>query len=83
MVRRIYVQKKPGFDVEAKGILEDLKENLQIKGLEQVVILNRYDVSGVDEESYNKAKTTEDGGDYGDGPSIPVFKKYELYLKNI
>ena len=58
MVRRIYVQKKPGFDVEAKGILEDLKENLQMKGLEQVVILNRYDVSGVDEESYNKAKTT-------------------------
>ncbi len=58
MVRRIYVQKKPGFDVEAKGILEDLKENIQIKGLEQVVILNRYDVSGVDEESYNKAKTT-------------------------
>ena len=58
MVRRIYVQKKPGFDVEAKGILEDLKENLQIKGLEQVIILNRYDVSGVDEESYNKAKTT-------------------------
>lgn len=58
MVRRIYVQKKPGFDVEAKGILDDLKENLQIKGLEQVVILNRYDVSGVDEESYNKAKTT-------------------------
>ncbi len=58
MVRRIYVQKKPGFDVEAKGILEDLKENLQIKGLEQVIILNRYDVSGVDEESFNKAKTT-------------------------
>ena len=58
MVRRIYVQKKPGFDVEVKGIQEDLKENLQIKGLEQVVILNRYDVSGVDEESYNKAKTT-------------------------
>ena len=58
MVRRIYVQKKPGFDVEAKGIQEDLKENLQIKGLEQVVILNRYDVSGIDEESYNKAKTT-------------------------
>ena len=58
MVRRIYVQKKPGFDVEAKGILEDLKENLQVKGLDQVVILNRYDVSGVDEESYSKAKTT-------------------------
>ena len=58
MVRRIYVQKKQGFDVEARGILEDLKENLQIKGLEKVVILNRYDVSGVDEESYNKAKTT-------------------------
>ena len=58
MVRRIYVQKKPGFDVEAQGVLDDLKENLQMKGLEKVIILNRYDVSGLDEESYNKAKTT-------------------------
>ena len=52
MVRRIYVQKRPGFDVEAKGVLSDLQENLQIKGLENVIILNRYDVSGVDDKTY-------------------------------
>ena len=51
MVRRIYVQKRPGFDVEAKGVLSDLQENLQIKGLENVIILNRYDVSGVDDKT--------------------------------
>ena len=58
MVKRIYVQKKPGFDVEAKGVLSDLQENLQIKGLQDVVILNRYDVSGIDDETYEKAKNT-------------------------
>ena len=26
MVKRVYVKKKPGFDVEAKGLLADLKE---------------------------------------------------------
>lgn len=58
MVRRIYVQKRPGFDVEAKGILGDLQENLQMKELQDVVILNRYDVSGIDDETYEKAKNT-------------------------
>lgn len=27
-VRRIYVEKKDGFDVEARGVLADLRENL-------------------------------------------------------
>lgn len=58
MVRRIYVQKRPGFDVEAKGVLADLQENLQIKELEDVIILNRYDVSGIDDNTYEKAKNT-------------------------
>ena len=30
-VKRIYVQKREGFDIEAKGMLADLKENLLIK----------------------------------------------------
>ena len=49
-VRRIYVEKKNGFDVEAKGVLADLKENLSLKGLKDVRIINRYDVSGVSDE---------------------------------
>ncbi len=58
MVKRIYVQKKSGFDVEAKGLLSDLKENLLIKNLEDIVILNRYDVEGVSKEVFEKAKNT-------------------------
>lgn len=55
-VRRIYVEKKPGFDVEAKGTLEDLKENLSLGGLQDVRIINRYDVEGISDEEYAKAR---------------------------
>ena len=51
-VRRIYVEKKQGFDVEAKGMLEDLKENLSLSGLCDVRIINRYDVEGISDEEY-------------------------------
>ena len=54
MVKRIYVQKKEGFDVEAKGLLGDLKENLLINNLEDIVILNRYDVEGITDELNDK-----------------------------
>lgn len=58
MVKRIYVQKKQGFDVEAKGLLSDLKENLLIKNLEDIVMLNRYDVEGISQEVFKQAKNT-------------------------
>ena len=58
MVKRIFVQKKEGYDVEAKGVLTDLRENLQIYNLENVIILNRYDVEGISEEIFEKAKNT-------------------------
>lgn len=58
MVKRIYVQKKSGYDVEAKGILQDLQENLQLKNLSDLIILNRYDVAGISEETFQKAKNT-------------------------
>lgn len=58
MVKRIYVQKKDGYDIEAKELLEDLKENLQFKNIEKLVILNRYDVSGISDETFEKAKNT-------------------------
>ena len=55
-VRRIYVEKKPGFDVEAKGVLEDLRENLSMKALTDVRIINRYDVEGITDEEYQSAR---------------------------
>ncbi len=57
-VQRIYVQKKPGFDVEQTDLLNDIKENLQISNLQKIVILNRYDVEGISDEVFEKAKGT-------------------------
>ncbi len=53
---RIFVEKKPGYDVEAQGLLSDLRENLSMKHLEGVRIVNRYDIEGISQEEYNAAK---------------------------
>ena len=55
-VKRIYVEKKSGFDVEAQEVLADLRENLNLKGLKNVRIINRYDVEGITDEEYAKAR---------------------------
>jgi phosphoribosylformylglycinamidine synthase len=57
-VRRIYVEKKEGFDMEARNLGQDLRDNLGISELEGVRILNRYDVSGLTEEEYLLARNT-------------------------
>ena len=46
-VIRVFVEKKPGFDIEAGHILADLKENLGIKALTGLRFANRYDVQGL------------------------------------
>jgi phosphoribosylformylglycinamidine synthase len=56
-VRRIFVEKKPGFDIEAQGLFSDLRENLGIEGLKRVRILNRYDITGISDEEYQKSLT--------------------------
>ena len=58
MVKRIYVQKKPGFNIESKGLLADLKENLLIDNLKDIIILNRYDVEGINDKIFEEAKNT-------------------------
>ena len=58
MVRRLYVEKKKGFDVEAAGLFEDIKENLHLQGLTGVRVLNRYDIDGIDDETYAAARAT-------------------------
>lgn len=56
MVRRIYVEKKKGYDIEAQGLFSDLKDNLNLKGLFAVRVINRYDVEGIDYNTYKAAK---------------------------
>lgn len=41
MVTRVFVEKKPGFNVEATGLCADLRKNLGIQSVEEVRILNR------------------------------------------
>lgn len=52
MVSRIYVEKKPGFDVEASQLKAELTSILGISGLDGLRLLNRYDVEGADEELF-------------------------------
>ncbi|HEY9059790.1 MAG TPA: phosphoribosylformylglycinamidine synthase [Pseudobacteroides sp.] len=56
IVRRIFVEKKKGFDIEANGLYKDLKKNLKLEGLKSVRIINRYDVEGVSDEEYDAAR---------------------------
>lgn len=55
-VRRIFVEKKPGFDVEAQSLWSDLTVNLRIAGLCGVRIINRYDMENVSEREYQAAR---------------------------
>jgi len=57
-VRRIFVEKKKGFDIEACKLSRDLRETLGITGLQGVRIINRYDVSGITEEEYRLSRNT-------------------------
>lgn len=58
IVKRILVEKKPGFDIDAQHLYHDLKDNLGIFPLERVRIINRYDISGISDEACQQAKKT-------------------------
>ncbi len=58
VIRRVFVEKKLPFALEAKAVLADLQQNLNINGLTNVRILNRYDVSGTSEQEFKIALTT-------------------------
>lgn len=57
-VFRVYVEKKPGFDVEAANLVGELRDVLGLKGLERVRIINRYDAQGLDSELFEAAIPT-------------------------
>jgi phosphoribosylformylglycinamidine synthase len=57
-VFRIFVEKRPEFAVEAGKVLADLKTALRPEGLEDLRILNRYDVEGISEEVFKNARNS-------------------------
>ena len=58
MVFRVYVEKKQGFDVEARQLTNELKTILGIASLKNVRLVNRYDVEGISEELFAQATPT-------------------------
>lgn len=57
-IRRIFVEKKTGYNVESQQLLQDIKENLGIKTLENLRLLHRYDVDRISDNAYEKALHT-------------------------
>ena len=58
MVYRVYVEKKREFAHEAASLKADLVKLLQIKGLTDVRVVNRYDVENIDKELFDSAVNT-------------------------
>ncbi len=58
MVYRVYVEKKPGLDNEARSLLNDARTLLGIRGLTQVRLFNRYDAENITAELFEYAKGT-------------------------
>ena len=55
-VKRVYVEKKSGFDVQAKELKTEIRSYLGIKDVDSVRVLIRYDVENVSDETFEKAQ---------------------------
>ena len=58
MVYRVYVEKKKELANEAKALLADVKGLLQLDGIDDIRLINRYDVENIDKELFDYAKNT-------------------------
>ena len=56
MVKRIYVEKRTGFDVPARQLLEDFRETLDVQNLSGVRLFVRYDVEGLSDEDFLRVR---------------------------
>ncbi len=57
-VRRIYVEKKKPFAIQAKELKEEISSYLGIETVKDVRVLIRYDVENLSEDTYEKSKGT-------------------------
>ena len=54
-VRRVYVEKKEGFGVQAQDLRHEISSYLGIKDVADVRVLIRYDVENISDETFRKA----------------------------
>lgn len=55
MVRRIFVEKKAGFTVEADHLIGEINENFDLS-LQKVRVINCYEIENMDDETFETAK---------------------------
>ncbi len=54
-MHRVFVEKFPPHDIEARHLLADLKESLTLPGLESLRIIQRYEVDGITKDKFDEA----------------------------
>ena len=54
-VKRVYVEKKTDFAVQAKDLRHEIKHYLGIRTVTGVRVLIRYDVENISEDTFEKA----------------------------
>ncbi len=76
-IRRLFVEKKPDFAIEADSLKRDLQENLLLSGLTGLRIVHRYDIQGLSDEVFEQARTlifSEPQVDFCYDESFPIAK---------
>ncbi len=58
MSHTLFVEKKSNFANEARHLLHDLRESLNLHNLESLRLLNRYDVEGISNEEFAQASSS-------------------------
>ncbi|WP_446899391.1 phosphoribosylformylglycinamidine synthase [Clostridium sp. LBM24168] len=57
-IRRLFVEKKTEFNIEARALLKDIKESLGINDVKNIRLINRYDIKDMGKDEYEKLKYT-------------------------
>ena len=57
-VKRILVEKRKGFNLESESLKQDIINSLHINTIDEIRVLNRYDIEGIDEDVYENAVNT-------------------------
>lgn len=53
-IRRAFIEKRKGYNVEAENLLREIKETLKIDSLDKIRILNRYDFNCENDHVFDK-----------------------------
>ena len=77
-IKRIFVEKKDEFNIEAVSLTKELKEHLLIPEIESLRILYRYDIENISDEIYELARKTI----FSEPPVDFVFDENFLFAEN-